>query len=142
MFRHGFFLRFVAALVMVGLLVAGGAGLYRLGWVQGYQTGAVTAAAPASGQGTGSAQNGSQVAPPAPYYYGPWMYGPRFGFFPFFPFFGIGFFLIVFLLIGGVFRMLAFRRWAGGPGMHAHWREEAEKEWRERHSKPEEPAKE
>jgi hypothetical protein len=139
MFRRGLFLRIVISLVIVGLLFVGGAGVYRLGWTQGYQTGALVASQPAAGQG------GSPAAPVAPYYgygYAPWLYGPHFwgfGFFPFFPLLGIGFFLIVFLLFAGLFRGLAFRRWAGGPGMQ-HWREEAEKEWRERHGKPEEPA--
>ena len=45
-------------------------------------------------------------------YYGPWFGG--FGFFhPFGWLFGIGFFLFFFFMIGGLFRMLGWRRWAG-----------------------------
>jgi hypothetical protein len=140
MFRRGFLWRFLAALVIIGLLAAGGGALYRVGWMQGYQTGALTAAAQGSDRGTGN-----QVAPQAPGYgYGPWMYGPRFyghgfGFFPFFPFFGIGFFLLVFILFGAMFRWMIFRRVVGGPGPF-RWNEEEMKAWYERHSKPEGPA--
>jgi hypothetical protein len=137
MYRGGFLLRFVFTLVIIGLLAAGGVALYRFGWGQGYQTAALTAAS-AIGQDTG----GAQVAPPPPYYgYGPWLYrphwfgyGPGFGFFPFFPLFGIGFFLILLFLFGGL-----FRRWAWGPGPY-RWGPEAEREWRERHGRPEEPS--
>lgn len=129
MFRRGGFLRFLLILAMLGVLVAGGAGLYRAGWMQGYQAAALTAAAPTAGQ------SGSQAAPASPYYYGPWMYGPHFwgpgfGFFPFFPFFGIGFFILMLFVFGGLFRLIAFRRWAGGPH---HWSEEDERAWKERH---------
>ncbi len=114
MFRGGFLLRFFLALLLVVVLVGGGYGLYRLGWVQGYEAHALVSAAPGGGQG--------QSAPPAPYYgYGPWFYGPHFwgpgfGFFPFFPVFGLVWIVIAFLIIGGIFRRAAFRRWGGGPG--------------------------
>ncbi len=127
MFRGGFLLRILLALLLVGLLAAGGVALYRLGWAQGYQAGALATASSTTGQGN----TPNQVVPPAPYYfYGPWFYGrgfygPGFGFFPFFPLFGLGFFLIVFFLVGGLFRMWSFRRWYGGPGS-GYWRHEGE----------------
>ncbi len=126
MVRRYVFLRILITLLLVGLLAAGGAALYRFGWAQGYQAGALVAAGSTAGQG-------SQAAPPAPYYYpyAPWFYGrpfigPGFGFFPFFPLFGLGFFLILFFLVGGLFRMWGYRRWYGGPGP-GYWHHEGER---------------
>ncbi len=128
MFRGGFLVRIFLTLLLVGLLVAGGVALYRFGWAQGYQAGALIAAGSTSGQGS----TPGQAAPPAPYYYpyAPWFYGrpfigPGFGFFPFFPLFGLGFFLIVFFLVGGLFRVWGYRRWHGGPGP-GYWHHEGE----------------
>jgi hypothetical protein len=138
MFRFGsFIVRLLLALVLIGLLVAGGTALYRAGWANGYQAAAVSA---------GNA--GKAVTPPVPYFaYPPAYFGPGYfypGFFPFGPLLGIGFFLLVFFLIGGIFRFAFYRRWAGkygsggpyGPGGWGHhfdpdspWA----KEWRERH---------
>lgn len=113
MFRLGFIGRFILTLILVGILVGGGFALYRFGWDQGYQAGAVSIAA--------QNQGGTPPAP-VPYYgYAPYHYGPGFGapfFFPFFPLVGIGFFLLFFILIGSLFRFGAYRRWYGygGPG--------------------------
>ena len=132
MFRYGLLARIILALLILGLLTAGGYGVYRLGFAQGYQTGAI-AAAPADGQSPDNPQG--RVAP---YAYGPWSYGygphfwgPGFGFFPFFPFFGLGFFLLFLFLIGGLFRGWGYRRMAGGPGYWAHEHEQEQREKRE-----------
>jgi hypothetical protein len=114
MFRFGFLFRFLLALVLIGVLVAGGMALYRTGWAQGYQTAAVTTAA-------GSAAGAAAPAVPAPYYaYPPVPYGYGYGFHPFFfpfgPLLGIGFFLFVIFAIGGLFRFGMRRHWAGGYG--------------------------
>ncbi len=107
MFRHGL-LRFLLALLVIGVLIAGGTALYRTGMAQGYQLGALAA---------NSANKGA--APQLPYNgYMPFYPGyPGFGF-PFFHpfgiFLGIGFFLLILFLIGGAFRMAMWRRW-GGP---------------------------
>ncbi len=113
MFRHGFIWRLLLSLLLVAVLAVGGVALYRAGFAQGYQAAALTAGT--SGQAT---------APAVPYYgVAPWGYGPGWGFpffFPFAPLLGFGFLLLVFLLIGGIFR--GGRRFAGpyghGPG---HW---------------------
>ncbi len=135
MVRGSFLVRILITLLLVGLLVAGGVALYRFGWAQGYQAGALVAASSTTGQG-------SQAAPPAPYYYGPWFYerpfiGPGFGFFPFFPLFGLGFFLIVFFLVGSLFRVWGYRRWYGAPGP-GYWHHEGERPAEKREDRPEE----
>ena len=136
MFRYGFLWRFVLALILLGLLVAGGTALYRAGLAQGYQAAALAANS-----------SGSAVAPnlpaqgnyPYPYFW------PGYGyhsFFPFGPLLGIGFFLLVFFLIGGLFRGFAWRHyghpgrgdWGQGPGAgwakewHARQHSQADKE--------------
>jgi hypothetical protein len=131
MFRGGFFWRFLLALVIVGGLAAGGAALFRAGWAQGYQVGALSSSA-----------EGSEAVPNPPFYYGyprPY-FGPGFGFPLFFAPFGfflwIGFFLLMFFLVGNLFRFWGWRRWHGGP-----WRSGGEhgpmppgsREWHERH---------
>jgi hypothetical protein len=145
MFRFGFLFRFLLALLLIGVLVGGGMALYRSGWAQGYQTGAVTAA----GQSQGAQVAPSAPAVPGPYYaYPPFAYGYGYGFHPFFPFgplLGIGFFLLFFFVIGGLFRFGMHRHWAaggqGGPGgwgfghgPHSpqDW-EQMRKEWEEFH---------
>ncbi len=117
MFRFGFLLRFLLALLIIGGLVAGGVALYRTGYAQGYQTAAMVlannkAAAPG-------------VPPVMPYYgYGyPFVYHWGFGFPFFFPLIGIGFFLLFFFLIGGLFRFGMYRRWAHAGGGRWVWQE-------------------
>jgi hypothetical protein len=113
----------------VGLLVLGGGALYRAGWAQGYQAAALAASA-----------SGSEGAPMTPYYgvYPPGAFYPAFGYPPFFaPFglcLGVGFFLLLFFLIGGLFRPHGWHshewgRWGGGPqhGPMPPWA----KEWKE-----------
>jgi hypothetical protein len=99
--RRGFFVRFMMALVLIAVLALGGMALFRGGWAQGYQAGALAA---------GSVE--SEALPVVPYYGGlarqPFM--PGFGY-PFLAcFLGFGFFMLVFFLIGGIFRPW---RWAG-----------------------------
>jgi hypothetical protein len=114
MYRGGFFLRLLAFLLLAGLLLGGGYALYRLGWSQGYQSGALAAAA-----------TSGESLPTVPYAWGaPYPYAP-YGFgFPFFPPFGIclgiGFFFLVLFLIGGLFRWGGRRRWTDY-GTHGGW---------------------
>jgi len=143
--RRGTFPRWLFILLIAGVLWAAGSAVYRAGWMQGYQTAALTAAASSAGQ------SGGQGAAPSPYLINPWMYGQGpwafgphlygggFGFFPFFPLIGIGFFLILIFLFGGLFRKMAFNRWAGGPGPH-RWSEEELRAWRAQHGQQEAPA--
>jgi hypothetical protein len=93
MFRTGsFFLRLLGFLVLVGLLIAGGALIYQAGQNQGYLLGQAAAGA--------EAPAGVQPAPLAPGYLPYYYYRPHFGFFPFGGFFGLflGALLIFFLL--------------------------------------------
>lgn len=122
MFRYGFLWRVLLALLIIGVLVGGSMALYRFGWAQGYQAGAVISNGGSSG-----------AAPQLPYYaYPPRYFYPGFGFpfffFPFGPLLGIGFFLLFFFLIGGLFRFGRPRRygWEGHPG-DPDWREQHEK---------------
>jgi len=131
MFRFGFLFRFLFALLLIGLLAVGGMALFRSGYTQGYQVGALAASAASKG-----------TTPPLPAYgyppmglypgYGYPMYGSPFGLF-----FGIGLFVLFLFMIGGIFRMMAWRHWAGahgsefkgpdfgpgGPPWHRHWHE-------------------
>jgi hypothetical protein len=119
MVRTGFFWRLLLTLLLVAVLVAGGAGLFRLGWAQGYQAGTQATTAGSSG-----------AAPQLPFYY-PY---PPYGFFPFFHPFGIfaciGGFLLLFFLFGGLFRLWGWRHWAGG-ARHGYWGHSHEGEWHE-----------
>ena len=119
MFRFSTLFRILMILAMVALLVGAGIALYRAGLAQGYQAGILAAGKTAN----------VPTSPQLPYY----GYGyPPFGFYPglaytgFFPVFaplvGIGFFLLFFFLLSGVFRFAFRRHWAGrgdwgyGPG--------------------------
>ena len=128
MFRTGFLWRFLLALLLFGLLAAGGTALYRAGFAQGYQ-----AAALAAGSAGNTATSTLPGIYPYPYFWP--AYGFH-GFFPFGPLLGIGFFLLVLFLIGGLFRGFGGRHFAGHPGYggwnhgpEGHW------EWHE-HQKP------
>ncbi len=92
--------RFFLTLLLIGLLVAGGVALYQLGYGQGYQS--------ALASGT----TGSTAQPPYPGY-APYGFGWVFPFFfpPFGIFLGIGFFFLVFFIIGGLFRFGSRRYW-------------------------------
>ncbi len=111
MFGRGVFFRIFVALLLLGVLTAGGVALYRAGWAQGYQAGALAAHS-----------GGSGATPQVPYYgYPPLGFYPGFGFpffFPFGPLLGFGFFLLFFFLIGGLFRFGWRRQWQDYPGRH------------------------
>ena len=124
MFRFGILWRILMVLVLVALLVGAGTALYRTGLAQGYQAG-IVAAGKIGGAPT------TPTTPQLPYYGNGYGY-PPFGFyrgfgypgvFPIFaPIIGIGFFLLIFFLISGLFRFGFRRHWAGrgdwgyGPG--------------------------
>jgi hypothetical protein len=154
------FWRIALTLLFVGLLIAGGVALYRSGWSQGYQAGVIAA---------GAVEGTAELSPgQLPYYpVVPFAYGPHFGypgfFSPFSVFLWIGFFLLLFFLIGGLFRAFSWRRWGGwkgGPAYSGHpghgggygppppwgrdWQEQYErwsKEHGEEHESPSEPGK-
>jgi len=120
MVRTGFFWRALLGLLLIGLLAAGGAALFRAGWFEGFQAASIAAA------------SGAESSPPAPFYYPYWGYGPRFSPFGFVGLLGMIF--LFFILFGGLFRMWGWRHYA----MHAKW-EHGEappwvKEWKERHT--------
>ncbi len=108
MYRFGF-LRFFLLLLLVGAIVAGGIALYNAGWSNGYAAGVLSA-------GPAGTDTGPAARLPYAYYpvYGPW--GGGFGFFPFGWLFGLGFFLFFFFVIGSLFRLFGWRRWAHGQG--------------------------
>ena len=114
MFNRGsFVLRLIGVLLLVGLMIGGGAMAYRAGVAQGIAQAPEVAKAISS-----AAQNGQGLPAPA-YGYGYPFYGfhPHFGFFPFGVF---GFILIIFLFFG-LMRLIFFRPWAWHYG-HMHGR--------------------
>ncbi len=102
--RRDFFVRFILSLLLVAVLVIGGMVLYRAGWSQGYQAGALS-------------ESGAlgESFPMVPYFGGlsrqPFM--PGMGF----PFLGlclgIGFIFLIMFLVGGLLRPWGRRHWAG-----------------------------
>ena len=116
MFNRGsFVLRLIGVLLLVGLMIGGGAMAYRAGVAQGIAQAPEVAKAISS-----AAQNGQGLPAPAyGYGYGYPFYGfhPHFGFFPFGVF---GFILIIFLFFG-LMRLIFFRPWAWHYG-HMHGR--------------------
>lgn len=115
MFNRGsFVLRLIGILLLVGLMIGGGAMVYRAGVAQGI------AQAPQVATAISNAAESGQALPVPGYGYGygyPY-YGirPHFGFFPFGGIFG--FILFIFLFFG-LMRLIFFRRWAWGYGrMH------------------------
>ena len=114
MFNRGsFVLRLIGVLLLVGLMIGGGAMAYRAGVAQGIAQAPEVAKAISS-----AAQNGQGLPTPA-YGYGYPFYGfhPHFGFFPF----GVlGLILIIFLFFG-LMRLIFFRPWAWHYG-HMHGR--------------------
>jgi len=123
--RGSFFLRSLGVLILIGLLLAGGALLFRAGQVQGYQMGAAASAA-ASSEAPGT----SPAVPYGPGYwpgYWPHYPGPHFGFTPFFPFGGLcGSILLVLLVLFALRLIFRPRHWfypgkgPGGWGEHPH----------------------
>ena len=106
MSKRWFLWRAVAALIFVGLLIAGGVAIYYLGWSQGYGTGPLPA-------------EGETVAP-LPYLPHRFGYvGHPVGFAPFLcgaGFFKIGLLILMFCIIGKIFRFFAWGM-VGGPWM-------------------------
>ena len=128
MFHRGHFvLRILVTLLLIGGLIAGGAALFRAGQAQGYALGVATAGKEITAQPQ-TAPGAPGSAMPGPFYpRGPFAYGYGYGphFMPFFMpfgFFGIGLFLLFLFLIGGAFRMFAFRR-------HMMWRHNGPEGW-------------
>jgi hypothetical protein len=113
--RGSFFLRALGALILIGVLLAGGVLLYQAGQAQGYQMGVAAASQAAGGETPGT-------APMVPYGPGYWPYsrGPHFGFFPFFPFGWLCGSIFLVLLVLFALRMIFWpRRWhhhGKGPG--------------------------
>ena len=118
MFNKGSFVfRLIGALLLIGLMIAGGAMAYRAGVAQGI------AQAPVVAEALSSAAESGQVMPMPGYGYGYPGYGmrPHFGFFPFGGIFG--FFLFIFLFFG--LMRLIFRPWGWHHGhmhRHGHWK--------------------
>ena len=119
------FFRLIGLLLVIGLIVGGGAMAYRAGMAQGISQ------APAVATAISKAAENGQVAPVPPMMYGngygyPYGYGPGyypmmghhfFGFFPFGAICGSLFFLFLFF---GFMKMIFFRRMWGGYGRHGH----------------------
>jgi len=109
--RRSFIVRFILSLLLVAVLVIGGMVLYRVGWSQGYQAGALL-------------ESGAlgESFPMVPYFGGlarqPFM--PGMGF----PFLGlclgIGFIFVIMVLVGGLLRPWSRRRWGWHPH-HGDW---------------------
>ena len=120
MFRGFFILRIIFTLFILAILVGGGLLLFRAGYTSGFNAAAL------------ANHTGSSTITPNPYY-GYWLYGPTHGFGFFFPglglLFGIGAIFLMLFIIGGFFRMLAWRHWGAGPNgqgfrpqhRHGHW---------------------
>lgn len=112
MYRRGFFIRFVLALVLIVVILVGGYFAYRTGWSQGYQAAALQA-------GSEGQETGALMPLFRGFYYAP--YVPGFGF-PFFGLcFGIGFIFLVLFLIRGIFRPWGWRHWGRQPH-HGPWK--------------------
>lgn len=118
MYRRGIFFRIVLAIILVLLIVAGGAATYRMGWGQGYLAGSAL-----------ESVEGLESGWMAPAFRGH-LYGPYYPGFDF-PFlglcFGIGFIFLIMFLLGGIFRPWQRRRWAH----HGNWGPPWAKDWEE-----------
>lgn len=116
MFRRGsFFLRVLGALILMGVVLAGGVVLFQAGQSQGFQMGMAAASSTAGNETQGT-------MPLVPYGPGYWPYyaRPHFGFSPFFPFGGLcGSILMVLLALFALRLIFWPRRWlyhGNGPG--------------------------
>ena len=111
--RGSFVFRLVIGLLLIGLLVGGGALVYRAGVSQGITQAPEVVEALSSG-----ADNGQSLTFPG---YGYRTY-PHFGFFHFGGIFG---FILITFLFFGLMKMLFFRPWAwhhAGKHGHGHWK--------------------
>ena len=118
MYRRGIFFRIVLAIILVLLIVAGGAATYRMGWGQGYLAGSAL-------ESVEGLESGWMAPAFRGHLYGP--YYPGFGF-PFLGLcFGIGFIFLIMFLLGGIFRPWQQRRWAH----HGNWGPPWAKDWEE-----------
>ena len=121
MFNRGsFVLRTIGVLLLVGLMIGGGAMAYRAGVTQGIARApeVATAISNAAESGMGAPMPGYGYGYGYPYY----GFRPHFGFFPFGGIFGSILFLFLFF---GLLRLIFFRRWAWGYGhmhRHGHWK--------------------
>ena len=115
--------RIFLALVVVALLLWSGSLVYRSGWMHGYESAVL------------SADLDPGEARPAPFlaypYSGRPFFGPSLIFAPFGLLFGLGVLGLFLFLIGGLFRMAAWRRWPSGPGLHHSQDAPRKHEWRE-----------
>jgi hypothetical protein len=126
MFRNSLVFRIVGALLLVALIVGGGAMVYRAGMAQGISQ------APAVATAISNAAENGQPAPFSPMYGREFGYGYNsmpmrggYGYFPmdggfshgfFNPIGGILFFLFIVFLVGGFIKMMFFRGM-----MHRNW---------------------
>lgn len=137
--RGSIFLRIAAAVLLIGVLAVGGWMVFRAGQAQGYAMGASQVAA--------QVDDGQPVTPVYPGYYDD--FRPQF-FFPAFPLSGLLWFLFLFFVISGLFRMILWGRfgprpypggWRGGPWYHYHhhypWWSEPPAEGESAEKKPE-----
>ena len=122
MYRRSIVARLVLTVILVAVLVAGGALLFRSGWAQGYQAGSLL-----------ESSESAEMLPIVPQFRGQ-LYGPFYPGFGF-PFFGlclsIGFIFLIMFLIGGIFKPWGRRRWAG----HHHGKWGYGGNWEEMHRK-------
>lgn len=141
MFRNGFIFRLIGALLLVGLVTAGGFMAYKAGVAQGIAQAPEVADAIQQ-----SVENGQPVAP----MYGPYGYGHPYGYgfsyrHHFNPFAGICFSIIFLFFFFGFLKMIFFRgmrhgwgnrhgqgpwgKWEGGvPPMFDEWHKRAHEE--------------
>ena len=119
MFHKGHFVfRLLGTLLLIALLVGGGALLFRAGQAQGYTLGLAASGSQLTSPGANPAPGGA----PMPFYgYG--FYRPHF-----MPFFGpLGFLggglalLFFFMVTGAIFRMFAMRHFLWHAGTHGPW---------------------
>jgi hypothetical protein len=119
MFRKGPFIifRLIGLLLVIGLIVGGGAMAYRAGIAQGISQ------APAVATAISKAAESGQVAPVPPMMYG-YGYGyPMYGrhHFGFFPLGGICLSIFLLFFFFGFLKMIFFRRMRHGGHMHGPW---------------------
>ena len=122
MFRNGFVFRIIGALLLIGLVAAGGFMAYKAGVGQGISQ------APAVATAISQAAENGQAAPiPLMMYqyghgYGPGFYPHMYGFhhFGFFPFGICGSILFLFFFFGFM-KMIFFRPWHHSGHMHGPW---------------------